>query len=317
MRNRGRPNLFSAITLAAWHLAFAGVAGAQHDDFSSLPRHTLKVDVNLVTLNFSVTDKHRRNIGDLRKEDLVIYEDEVSQEIAYLDTEPMPVSLVVLVDVSESTGPFSRQIENASRLLPDLLRENDDAAVIAFSNLPNLIQEFTRDKEKIRAALYRAKSAFSGATNINDSIYLAAKKFDSTAPDKRKVILLISDGKGNRGERERAFAQLKSCGATLLGIGVGLTATLFRGGLAMNQWVKGTGGNFLFYSPESDMRLRLQEALDGVRRRYAAAYVPSNRRRDGSFRRLRVEISQHSPLAARSVTIEGPEGYFAPGDSSM
>src|SRR5215510_9249002 len=63
---------------------------------------TLKVDVDLVTLNFSIRDRARRTVDNVQKEDIAIYEDEVNQEVAFFDTEPAPLSLIVLLDVSES-----------------------------------------------------------------------------------------------------------------------------------------------------------------------------------------------------------------------
>ncbi len=147
---------------------------------------TLKVDVDLVTLNFSIRDKTRRTVANVHKEDITIYEDEVSQEVSFFDTEPAPLSLIVLLDVSESVRNFSGQVRTASRVLPDLLRDGDEVAVIAFSDLPNLFQEFTGDPRKIRAALQRAATDFSGATNVNDSVYLAARKLNAQTGEQRQ-----------------------------------------------------------------------------------------------------------------------------------
>ena len=277
----------------------------------------LKVDVDLVTLNFSVRDNARRTVSNVHKEDIAIYEDEVSQELSFFDTEPAPLSLIVLLDVSESVRAFSNQIKVASKVLPDLLNEGDEVAVIAFSDLPNLFQEFTNDPRKIRAALQRAATDFSGATNVNDSLYLAAKKLMAQTGEQHRAILLVSDGKGNRGERERAFEQLKDCGATLLALGIGVTSKLARGPVLLTRWIRETGGQLLFFSTETELKKNLRTALDAVRSQYSVAYVPTNRSRDGSFRRLKLEIVPQSPLTSRQVVIQGPDGYFAPLESSQ
>ena len=277
----------------------------------------MKVDVDLVTLNFSIRDKSRCTVGNVQKEDIAIYEDEVSQEVSFFDTEPAPLSLIVLLDVSESVRAFSGQIRTASRVLPDLLRDGDEVAVIAFSDLPNLFQEFTGDRRKIRSALQRAATSFSGATNVNDSVYLAARKLIAQTGEQHRAILLVSDGKGNRGERERAFEQLKNCGATLLALSIGVTGKVARGPLLLTRWIRETGGQLMFFSSESELKRTLRAGLDSVRCQYSAAYVPTNRRRDGSFRRLKVEIAPQSSLASRQVVIQGPAGYFAPLESSQ
>ncbi|MCI0421888.1 MAG: hypothetical protein L0312_22115, partial [Acidobacteria bacterium] len=144
-----------------------------------------------------------------------------------------------------------------------------------------------------------------------------ARKFSSERIEQRKAILLVSDGKGNRGERERAFDQLKACGATLLGLGIGVTSKLVRGPLLLNRWVKETGGQLLFFSSENELKRNLRAALNTVRSQYSAAYVPTNRLKDGSFRRLKVEIAPQSPLTSQQVTIKGPKGYFAPSETSQ
>ena len=172
--HRGSFSLLLGVT--AILLGFVADVAAQSDSFWELPNHTLQVNVNLVTFNFRATGKHWQNVGDLKKEDVIVYEDEVRQEIISFETEPVPVSLAVLVDVSDSTRPFSKQIETTSHMLLDLLGEQDEAAVIAFSNFPDLLQEFTHDKGAVRSALQRANSFFSGATNISDSVYVAARE---------------------------------------------------------------------------------------------------------------------------------------------
>jgi Ca-activated chloride channel homolog len=283
---------------------------------ASSPGQLLKVNVDLVTLNFSIRDQARRNIGNVRKEDIAIYEDEVSQEVSFFDTEPAPLSLVVLLDVSDSVRAFSSQIRAASRILPDLLHEGDEVAVIAFSDLPNLFQEFTDDPRKIRFAMQRAATSFSGATNVNDSLYLAARKLIAQTGEQRRAILLVSDGKGNRGERDRASEALKDCGATMLALGVGTTSKLARGPVLLTRWIRETGGQLLLFSSENELKRNLCAALDSVRCQYSAAYAPTNRRRDGSFRHLKVEIAPESPLTSRQVVIQGPDGYFAPLESS-
>jgi len=271
----------------------------------------------MVTLNFSIRDKARHTVSNVQKEDIAIFEDEVSQEVTFFDTEPAPLSLIVLLDVSESVRAYSSQIKATSKVLPDLLREGDEVAVIAFSDLPNLFQEFTGDRRKIRAAMQRAATDFSGATNVNDSLYLAARKLTDQPGEQHRAILLVSDGKGNRGERERAFEQLQDCGATLLALGIGVTSRLSRGPVLLTRWIRETGGQLLFFSSENELKKNLRTALDAVRSQYSAAYVPTNRSRDGSFRRLKVEIAPQSPLTSRQVVIQGPDGYFAPLESSQ
>jgi len=278
------------------------------------PAEALRVNVDLVTLSFSVKDKNKHYVRELTKEDVVLLEDEVSQDIVFFDTERVPLSLVVLVDVSESTQPYAKEIKAVSRAIADLLHTEDEAAVIAFSDVPMVLQEFTGSKNRLRDALEDARQKFAGATNINDSIYVAAKKLSSLDSDRRRVILLISDGRGNRGERERALSELRKSQATLLSVGLGLTSKLFRGAVSLTEWVKETGGSLLLYSPERDLRKEVSGAFEQIRSQYAVGYVSSNKNRDGRFRSLRVELSRTSLLSSRCAIIQDFPGYFAPDE---
>jgi Ca-activated chloride channel homolog len=300
-------------------LAFASsVSGGQASAqarFSLSRAEAVKVNVDLVTLSFSVKDKSKHYIKNLSKEDVILLEDDVSQDIVFFDSENAPLSLVVLVDVSESTGPLSKEIGTASRVIVDLLRSEDETAVIAFSDVPTILQEFTHSRNEVFAALQAACEQFSGATNINDAVYLAAKKLNSRQTDRRKVILLISDGKGNRGERERALNELRISEATFVGIGLGMKSKLFRGAVSLSQWVKATGGSLLLYSSASALTKDVNAALQQVRSQYAVAYVSSNKNRDGHFRRLRIELSGNSLLSSSCAIIQNLAGYFAPQES--
>lgn len=189
-----------------------------------------------------------------------------------------------------------------------------------------MLLDFTEDKTKVRTALERrlllspmapqrnASDSISigGATNINDSVYIASRKLEMSGSEKRKMIVLLSDGMGNRGDSARAYDELRVSGATLMSIGLGLTSKFQRSSMLVNRWIKDTGGALLLYSPEPELRENLQAVFRKVRSRYGVAYSPSNKKKDGQYRRIRMEVSRNSLYALRNLTIRGPQGYFAP-----
>src|SRR6266480_1407846 len=149
-------SLFRGLLVLLSALSWGAPAFAQSGTSFISSSRALKVDVDLVTFSLSVKDKNRRYVENLRKEDVVLLEDEISQEIAFFEFEPMPLSLVVLVDTSESTGPFAKEIEVTSRIVSDLLYPPDEAAVIAFSDVPSLLQEFTHNRNSVSSGLQQA-----------------------------------------------------------------------------------------------------------------------------------------------------------------
>ncbi|MFN8005857.1 MAG: VWA domain-containing protein [Terriglobia bacterium] len=212
--------------------------------------------------------------------------------------------------------------------MPRLIEQGDEVALIAFSDTPTLLLDFTEDKNRLGMALEQtllsAKESasasdaiyFEGSTNINDSVFLASKKLETAGYERRRVIVLVSDGMGNRGESIRASEELKFSGAALLNIGVGLTSKFHRGSMLMHRWIKESGGAMVLYSREAEMHDNLQTAFQRIRSRYGIAYSPSNRKKDGMYRRVRLEIARNSPYALRNLTIRGSHGYFAPLDIS-
>ena len=315
------------LILLILHLLLTAVTAiAQKDSFSLFPSTTLHVDVDLVNVAFNVFDKNHRQVENLQKVDLILYEDEVKQEISLLGEESTSLSIILLLDTSESLAPFIKQVESLNRLLPNVFEPGDEIAVIAFSDSPKMLLDFTEDKTKVRAALERRlllssnpppKNAsdsiyIGGATNINDSVYVASKKFEMSGSEKRKMIVLLSDGMGNRGDSGRAYDELRVSGATLMSIGLGLTSKIHRSSLLVNRWIKDTGGALLIYSPEPELRENLESVFRKVRSRYGVAYSPSNKKKDGQYRRIRMEVSRNSPYVLRNLTIRGPQGYFAP-----
>jgi Ca-activated chloride channel homolog len=275
----------------------------------------LRIDVDLVTLSLSARDKDRHYVDNLRAEDLALIEDEVPQEITHFSQEPLPLSAVILLDLSGSTKEFYRDMKVATRVLGELLAPEDEAAVIAFSNQPWILHEFTSKKSYLPLAVERLKYSFSGATNIYDSVFLAVKKLNDAPSNRRRLIVLISDGRGNRGEPERALVELRASDATLLGISLGQVSRFFRATGTFGSLAKESGGKILTFGPSLQRALR--ESLQQVRSNYAIGFISTNKKRDGDFRHLKLQISNHSPLASRGLVLQNPDGYFAAGNSFM
>ena len=73
---------------------------------------SLKVDVDLVMINATVTAGEGHYVTGLQKKDFHLWEDKVEQQVEYLSTEDVPASVGLIVDVSpsmQSFGPYGRQ----------------------------------------------------------------------------------------------------------------------------------------------------------------------------------------------------------------
>ena len=111
-----------------------GPPGDPNQDDQSQPLETLKVNVNLVSLYFTVHDKHGALIPHLTKDDFNVLEDKAPQKIKNFTAETdQPLTLGILLDTSGSQQnvlPLEQQAGAA--FLSRVLRSKDEAFLILF-----------------------------------------------------------------------------------------------------------------------------------------------------------------------------------------
>jgi VWFA-related protein len=279
-----------------------GQAGAQKSSHLISLEVPLRVDVEFVTLNLSVRDKDQHYVDNLKKEDFIVSEDGNPRPIDHFDSEAVPLSVIVLLDLSNSTKSLFTEMKRASDCIDEVLDPQDEIAAIAFSNYPWLLKEFSR-KRYLPLLLESSFWEFSGATNIYDSVYLASRKLGSLNSHKRRLIILISDGQGNRGAQERALKALQESQSTLLAISVG-RKLIFKGTAGIpRQLAKASGGSVIRSGPQ--LKQELQTALQRMRSSYVIGFVSSHKKDDSRLPQLRISISQDSPFAPLGLVLEG------------
>jgi len=175
---------------------------------------TLKVRVNVVQLFYNVKDKKGALIPNQTKDDFELFEDGKPQAIKYFTAESnLPLTLGILIDSSGSQmRVLEMEKEVGGAFLNDILREKDEAFVIDFDVNVDLLQDFTNDIRRLKAALNKAKINTGGGggplpglgggpiptsnprgTLLYDAVYLAAH--DELAHEVgRKAMILLTDG---------------------------------------------------------------------------------------------------------------------------
>ena len=152
-----------------------------------------RTGVELINVTATVTDANGRFVSGLRKEDFRLFEDGQEQEITHFNSERVPVSLGLVVDTSGSMEGerwvSARQALN--RFLFQLLDRDDEVFLYRFDNQPELIENWTTDRERIATGLARIRPR--GATSLYDAV-AAAVPLAQTGRHRKKAIVLISDG---------------------------------------------------------------------------------------------------------------------------
>ncbi|MGH9429679.1 MAG: VWA domain-containing protein, partial [Terriglobia bacterium] len=154
---------------------------------------TLKVNVDLVNVIFTVAEGNGRMIPGLNKEDFLVEEDGRKQDVSHFAREvTLPLTLALLIDTSPSVQPvLDLEKQTAIEFLHSVLHKEDLALVMNFDRGVSLVQDFTADIRRLSKAIQSI--AIGGGTSVHDAVFLASDE-KLKRETGRKAIILISDG---------------------------------------------------------------------------------------------------------------------------
>jgi VWFA-related protein len=286
----------------------------------------IRVEVDLVNVVFSVTDRRSRLVTGLGPDDFRVYEDGVQQEINRFTSETnLPLRIGLLIDTSNSVRPrFQFEQEAAIDFLHTVLRpKQDEAFVISFDATPQLIQDFTDDPQALADVIRNLRAG--GITTLYDAVYLACKMklAEGSSGDLRKMLIVLSDGEDNGSvvSREEALDMARRHEVTIFTVSTSAPPINYNSETARMQnpcQVKGEEGDKVLeyfadstggvsYCPFStiDVGRSFEQIANQLRTQYTLAYTPTNRVRDGAFRRITIESRREQ------LRIHHRPGYYA------
>lgn len=151
----------------------------------------IKVETNLVTLPVAVLDRNGRFISGLQKNDFQIYEDGVAQKVEYFASLENPFTVVLLIDVSNSTAFQIEEIQDAAIAFINQLRPEDRVTVISFDEKVHILSPATNNRAQLQSAIRRLN--FGGGTSLYEAVDQAIKT-EISRIEGRKAIVLFTDG---------------------------------------------------------------------------------------------------------------------------
>jgi VWFA-related protein len=166
-------------------------AAAQQPQQDSVFR--FKTGVELINVTATVTDGSGRFVSGLQKNDFRLFEDGEEQQITHFNSERVPVSLGIVVDTSGSMEgeKWSNAKLALNKFLFDLLDREDEVFLYRFDNRPELVEEWTTDRNRIANGLGRIRPR--GATSLYDAV-AEAVPLAQTGRHRKKALVVISDG---------------------------------------------------------------------------------------------------------------------------
>src|SRR5260370_38336881 len=90
---------------------------------------TIRVDVNLVLVDATVKTKDGQILANLKKDDFEVREDGVAQKVEIFSRDELPLDVALVLDLSDSIGPFLAPLRNAATIALAALNPGDEAAL--------------------------------------------------------------------------------------------------------------------------------------------------------------------------------------------
>ena len=310
------------------------VAVAQDDD-------PIRVDSSIVRLNVGVVDQKGRPIINLNKNNFELFEDGVKQDIVKFEPSETPFSVVIMLDMSGSTLGFRQVIAQSAFRFVDALSPNDRVAVIEFYDKINLRNNFTTDRKTIANSINASNGR--GKTPLYKALDFALDKL-SKEKSRRKAIIVLTDGIDTAAQDKdrqqlepltdnqietaikpetsdllvRVLNRSDAQGVTIypLALPTGDPARLadptprqvamYRAARARLRIVADrTGGTLNAINRLEDMGRIYGEVAADLRTLYTIEYQPTNDKRDGKWRSIRIDV-KNPDLLSRTR-----QGYYA------
>ncbi len=279
-------------------------------------KSNIRVDTTVVLIPVTVSDPINRVVTGLDKKDFRIFEDSVEQEILHFAVEDAPVSIGLIFDTSGSMGS---KIDKSRRAVAQFFKAanpEDEFFLVEFNDRPALVSGFTTSLEEIQNKLTFTQP--KGRTALLDAIYVGLD-FVKKGKNVRKSLLIISDGGDNssRYTESEIKNRVREADTQIYAIGIlepigrrSRTPEELAGPELLQQISDQTGGRAFAVENIADLPDVAAKIGDELRHQYLLGYTPTNRERNGKYRRVQVKLAQ--PRRMPQLKAAWRQGYYAP-----
>ena len=305
------------------------------------PGDVVSVDTTEVMFPVTVRDSNGRLVNELTRNDFRVFEDGAMQPLSDLALRQVPVDVVLMVDASSSVANNLDDFRRAAQGFAARLEADDRLSLIKFDDRIELLQDWTKSRFQLQRALNRIEPGMF--TRFNDALQLAAKEQFGPATKSRRAVIVLSDGIDNGQGTTSIQTALQSLIRAQVAVYIVANTEISRAAkrAELDTLLNGTESSIRFNQVNIDrLRLGIQaldqseenlaqlakmtggrlykpltfdalestyaEVAEELRHQYALYFTPLNKARDGSFRKVRVEMANPAFYPQTRV------GYFAP-----
>jgi VWFA-related protein len=290
---------------------------------------SLSIDVDLVAFDVVVTDDKGNPISGLEKEHFKVFDDNVEQTITNFSPTEAPLTVVILAEFSETFGYYYDDVIEPAALFINSLREDDWAALVAFDIRPEILTDFTKNKQALFNGLQRMQIPGFRETSLYDAIYFTLERLENV--DGKKAIFLLATGLDTLSKRNysEALRMAEASDTMIYAVGMGQLARLYfesslrpeenitflQADNAMRSFAEATGGLAFFPRFPGQYPGIFETASANLRYQYSIGFAPKVRKSDGKLHRLRVEVPNldvNKDGKPDKLKVRHKRGYYAP-----
>ena len=279
----------------------------------------IHVNVNLVLVDATVKTKDGQIMPDLKKDDFEVREDGAIQKLDVFSRDEMPLSVALVLDLSDSIEPFLGPLRDASAIALAALKPDDEVALFTFATEAEMRLPLTKNKNKIADQITTFDAR--GATNINDGIFLAAEYLLKLPPNGRRVIILISDDvgtdAGGQGTRD-IVTETIAADAVVYNLRIPgynppatrLHSAMTPGLVDIHKVMEATGGELFDVQDVAHLDEVFSALIHRIKTRYTLGFYTQATGAEGRPHKLDVRLASSFGKKGKDYTILAKNGYY-------
>ncbi|HVA93545.1 MAG TPA: VWA domain-containing protein [Candidatus Dormibacteraeota bacterium] len=279
----------------------------------------IHVNVNLVMIDATVKTKTGQIMTGLKKDDFQVRDNGKLQKLEVFSRDALPLNVALVLDLSDSIGPFLNPLREAANTALAALKPEDEVALFTFSTEAELRVPFTKDKAMIADAINKFHAG--GATNINDGIFVPSEYFVNQRPKGRRVIILISDDvgtdAGGQGTRdivtEAIAADVVLYNLKIPGYNPPSTifaASMIPGLVDIRNVMDHTGGELFNVQDVAHLDAVFRALIERIKTRYTLGYYTTASGAQGKPHKLDVRLTPSFGKKGRDYVLLAKSAYY-------
>ena len=285
--------------------------------------------------------KTNTSTAALRREDLQVFEDGKQQQVAFLSRDELPLSIVMLFDMTATSQAVLKQLAAGARSALEHLKPTDEVAVMVYAAHGRAIDGFTVDRARSAAAIQRASGEQQpGGAFFNEAVWGASELLRKSGnPSGRRVVIWLTDNLPNvpmnrtdRSDGEswtihtenEAIRSLDETGTVVAPMLLRSSAALVWAGPVMafeapfrhshppgnaHKYAEITGGEAIGLGGKN-VDARLADLIDDLRSRYTIGYRPTEEKPAGTFCKIEVSLAPGGTLRPKEWKVLARTGYY-------